>query len=228
MSFIGDIVGDALGNLLPTGGSRGRKLAKLVREGERLDGVIDGFRIREESDSGEKHWVSVEVRGPSGPFRATVRQRLIPNAELATLGTPVTVLHLDGRVAVDWPGTLRARGIDPVGDPPVIADKTLKEPLPPGIDDGRSDRKKLERGTPAEATVIGVEEVVVMGMPTQNVHLDLDIEGRRVHVKRALVPRYAVHLVVPGAVLPVAVDPKKPDKVTIDWPTAAERAAAAR
>lgn len=224
MSVLGTIVDDALSHLF-TSGRRDRRLERLVAEGERLTGVIDGYRVRSGSDTADSHWVSLTVQGTAGPFRATVRQSLIPRPELAPLGTRVVVLHRDGMVAVDWPTTLRDLGVDVGEYDTVVADKTLKEPLPPGIDDDRISAKKLERGTPAEAVVTEVGDVVLFGMPTQNKNLHLDIDGRPVVVGRALVPHYAVGLTAVGTRLPVAVDPKNPDKVTIDWKTAAERAA---
>lgn len=45
-------------------------------------------------------------------------------------------------------------------------------------------------------------------------------------LKRELVPSYAHALAVAGGLLPVAVDPKRPERVTIDWPAAAMAAAA--
>lgn len=80
----------------------------------------------------------------------------------------------------------------------------------------------------AEARLVGVEDVVVFGMTSMNKHLHLEIDGRPVTVQRAFVADYARPLLHDGATLPVAVDPKNPDKITIDWETAAEREAAAR
>lgn len=226
MSVLGTIVDDALSNLFVFG-RRDRKLEKLLAEGERLTGVIDGYRVRNGGgDTADTHWVSVTVQGTSGPFRATVRQQLIPEPHRAPLGTRVTVLHRAGKIAIDWPATLREQGVDVGEHPSVVADKTLKEPLPPGIDDDRIRAKTLERGTPATATVTAVEETVLFGMPTQNKDLHLRFEdGRTVLQKRALIPHYAEALTAVGTRLPVVVDARKPDKVTIDWPTAAEQAA---
>ncbi|MEY2512834.1 MAG: hypothetical protein QOJ89_192, partial [bacterium] len=81
-----------------------------------------------------------------------------------------------------------------------------------------------------EAEVISSEPVEVMGPPTQNRRLELRVEDqagpRTVLLKRESVPPYANALAVTGARLPVAIDPKRPDRVTIDWPAAAEAAAA--
>jgi hypothetical protein len=239
MNFIAnvvvDLVGDALGTLTP--GPRNRRLEALVRDGELLPATIDGLRVRRGGDTADEHWVSVTVRGATGPFRASVRQSLIPHAREARLGTAVLVRHLDGRIAVDWPASLRALGValdgDEAGGRAIIAGKTLKRPLPPGIDDDRLSRKQLARGVPARARVTAVEDMLIFGMPTMNKHLHLAVDDhsgsgeRPVTVMRAYIPDYAAALVTVGAVLPVAVDRGRPDKLTIDWATAAEAAAAA-
>lgn len=227
MSFIGDLVGDLFSNLMPSFGGRGsRSLRKLVKDGESLEAVIDGFRITSNGDT-DDDWVSVRVAGAGGTFRATVKQRLGPHGELARLGTPVLVKHRRGRVAVDWSATLRRLGYEVDQDASIHAGRTLREPRPPGIEDYRVDKKKLARGTAAEARLVAVEDVSVFGMPSMNKHLHLLVDGRPVVVKRAFVADYAADLLHDGAVLPVAIDPKDPDKVTIDWETAAEQAAAA-
>ena len=225
MGILDDVFGDLFLGIGPK--TRGqRRLARLIRDGERLPGRIDAFKFVYRSDSADDHYVGVTVRGAQGEFRAGVRQQLSPHPEYGTLGTEVLVIHLDGQVAVDWPETLRRMGVATPGDPAVLAGKTLKEPLPPGIDDGRLDTKRLERGHRTTAELLQFVPHEPMGMPTQNWHLDLDLaEGGHVHVKRAFVPPYAQYLLVTGAVLPVAVDAKKPDKVYVDWPQAAEAAA---
>jgi hypothetical protein len=110
-----------------------------------------------------------------------------------------------------------------------IAIKTLGTPLQPGIDDDRIDRRRLRDGIRTDAQIISGEPVEVMGMPTQNRRLQLRIDEdagpRTVLLKQELVPPYAWTLAVAGVRVPVAIDPKRPDRVTIDWPSAAEAAA---
>ena len=69
----------------------------------------------------------------------------------------------------------------------------------------------------------------LMGIPTQSRRLELRLDEaggpRTVLLKNEAVPPYAAALAEVGRRLPVAVDPKKPERVTIDWPGAAERAA---
>lgn len=225
MGILADVVDSVFFDVFTPGG-RDRGLARLVADGEARPATVDGYRVRSGGDSTDEHWISLTVHGDAGPFRATVRQQLLPHPERAPLGTPVTALHHRDRVAVDWGATLRAQGVDPGDRATVLAGRTLRRPLPPGIDDARIDRRRLERGTAAEAAVVAVEPVEVFGMPTENVDLHLQLEGRAVTVRRAVLPHYAVALTVPGAILPVAVDRKDPTRVTVDWAAAAERAAA--
>ena len=136
--------------------------------------------------------------------------------------------HLAGAVAIDWPATLDEAGVSHQAS--FIAIGTLKTPLPPGIDDERIDRRRLRDGIRTDAEILSSEPVEVMGMPTENRRVQLRVQGdggpRTVLLKREFVPAYAQALAVAGVRVPVAVDPKRPDRVTIDWPSAAEAAAA--
>ena len=161
-------------------------------------------------------------------MRASVRQQLIPDPLLAPLGARVLARHLAGAVAIDWPATLDELGVPHQAG--FIAIKTLKTPLPPGIDDGRIDRRRLRDGLRTEAHILSSEPVEVMGMPTENrrlqLRLDDDTGSRTVVLKREFVPPYddrarrkracgCPRRSTPGA-----------RTVTIDWPSAAEAAAA--
>ena len=88
----------------------------------------------------------------------------------------------------------------------------------------------MRDGIRTEAEILSSEPVEVMGMPTANrrlqVRVDDDAGPRTVLLKREFVPPYADALAVAGARVPVAIDPKRPDRVTIDWPGAAEAAIA--
>ncbi len=227
MGIFGDVVNDALSSVF-TGGGTDKKLARLLAEGEHATGTLDGIRISSGGDTTEHHDLTVAVTGPHGPWRASVRQRLLPHGDVVRLGMAVAVVHLDGRIVIDWPATLRTLGHDGPADAPCAPTKWFKEPLPAGIADSRIDRKRLERGRSTEAALLAADPMVVMGMSTQNFHLELavlDEDDRAVTLKRALVPDYARGLLEVGTRLPVAVDAAKPDRVTVDWATAAMRAA---
>jgi hypothetical protein len=201
------------------GGRTDRKLKKVLTRGEVLPARIDGIKVTS-NEGTETHTWGLQVHGDGGTFRAGVRQRLTPHPEHSRLGLEVLVRHYQGRVVVDWPATLEQVGI-PAGQASILATPRRRVPLP-GIEDQRINRRRLSHGRRTTATLAGFEPVELMGMPTRNWNLLLHVEGREVLLKREDVPEYAVYLLNGGATLPVAVDPKKPDRVTVDWVAAAE------
>jgi hypothetical protein len=226
VGLLDDLLGDALGNLF-TGGRTDKKLQRLAEAGELVPATIYAIRVIHKSDAADQWYYGLDMVTRGGPLRATVRQQLIPDPWRAPLGAHVRARHLDGRVAIDWPATLDEAGVEHQAT--LIAGKTLKKPLEPGIHDNNLDKRRLRDGTPAEAEVVASEPVVVMGMATENRRLELRVDdgagSRTVVLKRELIPPYADLLARVGGRLPVAIDPKRPDRVTIDWATAAERAA---
>ena len=227
MSILGDIVGDALGNVF-TFARSDKKLERLHEEGELVPATVYAIRIVSKGDSADEYSYGLDLATSAGPLRASVRQQLAPDPWRAPLGARVLARHLAGAIAIDWPATLDEAGVRHQAS--FIAIKTLKTPLPPGIDDERIDRKRLRDGIRTEAQIISSEPYEVMGMPTQNRRLELRVDDgsgpRTVLLKRALIPPYAWALAVTGVRVPVAIDPKRPDRVTIDWPSAAEAVAA--
>ncbi len=226
VGFLDDIAGDALGNLF-SGGRTDKKLERLGSEGELVPATIYAIRVVTNSETDE--WTyGIDLVTSSGPLRASVRQQLLPDQWRAPLGARVLARHLDGKVAIDWPATLTEMGVE--HDTTLLAGKTLKTPLQPGVEDERINRKRLRDGVRVEAEIIARDDVVVMGMPTQNRRLELRLDDgsgpRTVVLARELVAPYAGTLATVGARVPVAVDPNKPDRVTIDWPSAAEQAVA--
>jgi len=202
-----------------------RRAKKLARDGEPARGRIVGIRGRLGSSEGAStYWeYAVEVRAGAGPFRAGVRQVLEPD-DTVRLGMEVDVRHdTRQRTYIDWERTIgaEARHMEHVGwkrvDPP--AD---------GIDDWTIGKKELERGrrTTAVAERVGWYDGFWSFVPINAFDLVLSVAEaagpRQVRVSRQYVPPYAWHLLRDGVVLPVAVHPKKPDRVTIDWAAAAE------
>jgi hypothetical protein len=191
-----------------------RKLKRLLDRGETATARIDGVTIKRDSDS-ESHYYRLLT--PDGQVLG-VRQMLLPRSALARLGAEVVIRRLDGRAIIDWPATLERAGT-PDANAGVIGVPRSKPPER-GIRDNTVDRKRIAKGTPAEAELLRAEAKFVMGMPMENCDLHVRIDGRETVVKRAIVPPYALYLLQPGTLLPVAVDPKR---VTVDWITAAER-----
>jgi hypothetical protein len=221
---------DILDSLVPGFGGDGRgdrKLQRLIDEGERCTARVEGLHIAAKADAGDEWTWRLRVRTSAGELVTGVRQQLIPHPEHVTLGSELDVIHRDGQVAIDWPATLLRLTGAPGPGAAVTAVKTRTDPPAEGIVDERLDRKRLERGRRTTGRVLATEAVAVMGVPTQNQHITLALaDGQEVVVKRALVPAYAAHLLAIGAELPVAVDAKHAEKVSIDWPAAAMAATA--
>ncbi len=221
---------DGIFDQLLVGGRTDRKLKRLAEQGELVPATIYAIRVVGRSEGADDWTYGLDMVTSAGPLRASVRQQLVPDAWRAPLGARVLARHLDGRVAIDWPATLTEAGVDPPTG--LLAGKTLTTTLEPGIDDDRIDRKVLTEGRRLEALVVASEPVLVMGMPTQNRRLTLRLEDprspRTAVLAREHVPPYAQALGVAGGRLPVAINPKKPDRVVVDWPGAAEAAAEAQ
>lgn len=230
MSIIGDVVTDALSNVF-TFARRDRGLERLMAEGELLPARIYAIRYVEQHDTADTWLYGLDVPTAAGPLRVTVRQQLLPEPERAHLGATVLVRHRDGEVAIDWEETLRRAGVD-LGEDPAVGFRTkqLRQPIEPGVDHRGSDRSRLQKGRRAQARITGIAPVVVMGMSTDawNVRLVVDDDGaaRPVASRRMRVPAFAVHLLVEGTTVPVAIDRRRPDRVTVDWASAAEQAVA--
>jgi hypothetical protein len=224
-----DLLLDGVLDNLFAGGRTDKKLARLAEEGELVPATIYAIKVVAHSDTADDWYYGIDLVTSAGPLRASVKQHLIPDPWRAPLGGRVLARHLDGRVAIDWPATLAEAGVDPPTS--LLAGKTLKKPLDPGIQDGHFNAKRLREGTRCEAEVLASEMHELLGMATQNRRLELRLDelggSRTVVLKREAVPPYVESLVVVGARVPVAVDRKKPDRVTVDWPAFAEAEAPA-
>jgi len=199
-----------------------RRAQRLARDGAPATARIVGIRImRQTDDSPDLHEWALDVTRPDGTrFRAGCRQRLTrARLQQLRLGDEVHVL-------VDARGGALIAGDDDLAHA-ALAHKVLKDPPLDGIYDENADlTKERRRSMEAQIVVRAAEPVSVMGMPTLNVHLDVDVrpEGQAPYattLKRELVPFYAQHLVAAGTVLPGTARPDKPSKVRIDWPAAA-------
>ncbi len=201
-----------------------RRAVKLARDGERACGRIVGIRVRRQTDNApDRYEYAVAVASGAQPFRAGVRQHLVPRERLR-LGMEVEVSHdAKRRTLIDWERTIGA----PARDVELVGWKRV-EPPADGIDDDTLGRKRLARGTRAQATITSAEAYAgllsPLGLDAHDLVLSvMEATGpRRVELGRQTVPPYARHLLRQGVVLPVAIDAKKPQRVTIDWAAAAE------
>ena len=80
-------------------------------------------------------------------------------------------------------------------------------------------QRHLKKWTPTEATIVSLQRRTMMGMPTLNWDVELQLaDGRTSMSTGDEVPSYAQWYAAPGAVVPVVIDPKDGSEASIDWP----------
>lgn len=198
---------------------------KVLQHGTATTGSIVALRISE-SSSGESTIRVDEYVVAAGGRRHAVRQVLSPD-DRVRLGMPVHVKVRGDDLFIDWSATMAALGIS--GENQTHRWKSIKD----WGDDGITDTvvgydKAAKRGTAADARLDAVEHVSQLGgmLKTITFLMTVTIAGDEpyaVELKRQVVPHYATHLPTVGTTLPAFVDDKRLDRVTIDWPNAAER-----
>jgi len=195
----------------------------VLAEGDRLTGRIVG--IERKLDGGQDtELFAVEVRDGTTTAVAGIRMRT-DRMERLRLGLSVPVREgRRGRVVLDWPAMCGAWGRS-ASEP---AQKPLRRPPAPGVVDTALDARvlrRLKRGERGRATIAALERRTAFGMPTANWNVALRLpDGREVHADGDAIPFYASWLAAPGVEVPVALDPSTPDRVTVDWPAAANEA----
>jgi hypothetical protein len=185
---------------------------RLAEGGTPTNGRIVGIR-RDLDDGTDRQTFAVEVEGRRHGIQATVS----PLGRLR-LGLPVMVRVDGGKDAVfDWAAMAAAWGLDP-GSP---NQKSRRKAPADGIEDSALDsrvQRRLKKWHADTATVVSVERCTAFGMATENwdVHLRL-ADGRTAMSAKDHVPFYAHWYAVPGASVPVAVDPGGPGQAVVDW-----------
>jgi hypothetical protein len=199
---------------------------RLMHTGAQSTATVDGIKATHSDIGGlQDMWLfALTVRPRGGErFRAGCKQHLTPLSARGRvhLGMELPVRHKGHRVVIDWPAMLRGWGIDPIADTP-DGWRPLGKPPADGIDDHRmrgGHRRRLERGRRTQAEVIACEHAMgMMGRDERwNVRLRLVDDGRELTLEKVEPPDYAVHMIGLGARIPVAVDPDRPERVTVDW-----------
>jgi hypothetical protein len=193
-----------------------RRVRRLEERGTPANGVITGIRFSL-NDSTTRKEFAVSVQGADGWQRFGVRTQPT-EAHRLRLGVPVVAkLHGD-RGVLDWEAMAAAWGLD--GE--FLAQESMRTPPADGIVDTALDarvQRRLKQWTPSSATIVSLARRSVMGMPSMDwdVHLQLPDGGTAV-AGRDAVPSYAQWYAAPGAVVPAVLDPKDPAKAAIDWP----------
>lgn len=201
-----------------------RRGDRLTEEGEQITGRLVGIE-RKLDDGTDANLFAFEAVTTRGPLRAGARIRT-ERMERLRLGMPV-ILRGDerGKVVLDWDAMCAGWGFGPG----FAAQKTLRSAPEDGVEDRALDmgvKRRLKKGTPATATIRGLERRVVLGLATQNWNIALELDGGGEATARGdEVPFYASWLAAPGVRVPVALDAKDPGRATIDWPAAAVAAA---
>jgi hypothetical protein len=85
---------------------------------------------------------------------------------------------------------------------------------------GRHDEWLWKTGIKGRGTLVSARAgAVINDQPVMTLELDVDVPGqerRRVR-RRLLISNFAVHVMQPGLVLPVYVNPQDPDDVLVVW-----------
>ncbi len=193
-----------------------RRVDKLLANGATANGVITGVRFSLDDSTVRKEF-AISVKTASGWQRIGVRTQP-PLAHRLRLGVPV-VVKLDGeRGALDWQSMSQAWGS---GDQ-FLAQESIRRPPDDGVVDTALDsrvQRHLAKWSRTTATIVSLSRRTMMGMPTQNWDIVLQLaDGSVATSKGDDVPSYAQWYAAPGVTLPVAVDPKDPSRAAIDWP----------
>ncbi len=192
----------------------------LAREGTENEAVVTGIRRR--LNDGTETQVRLEWFAPE------------PRAGAIYFGDSMPlVIRLGSTVAIRFDGD--AAVLDPAamaGTPgaPADAGRRSKKVPDQGVEDTSLDMRvlsRLKKWTPETAVVTSFEQTQVFGMLTENWNIVLRRpDGSVATVGRDNVPPYARWFVVPGAEVPIVVDPKDPSRAQVNWALLAEERAA--
>jgi len=198
---------------------------KVIGKGQATTGTIVAIKVETKSDNDSTIRQDTYVLMIAGR-RLAVRQHLRPD-DRVRLGMTVQAWVRDDDVVIDWAATMQSQGVDADND--LTRWKSVKDWGGTGIEDTTVDyAKAAKRGSPARLRIEAIERKSQLGgiLRTTTVRGSVTIgtdEPYEVEIGRQNFPHYATHLVEVGEEVPALVDDKRLDRVTIDWPSAAER-----
>lgn len=192
-----------------------RRVRKLDERGVKANGVITGVRFSLDGDTTRKEFAITVLEGPDAG-RYGIRTQP-PVAHRLRLGVPVVLKVERGRGVIDWRAMADAWGLEGGS----LAQESMRTPPDDGVVDTSIDarvKRNLQRWTPTQAVITSLERRSVMGMPTLNWNIELDVADRgRALSQSDEIPTYAYWYAAPGAVVPAVVDPADAGKASIDW-----------
>jgi len=197
---------------------------KVIAKGQATTGTIVAIRVETTSENDSTVRQDTYVLMIAGR-RLAVRQRLRPD-DRVRLGMTVQAWVRDDDVVIDWTSTMRSQGVEAGND--LTKWKSVNDWGGMGIEDTTVDfAKAAKRGSPASLRIDAIERKSQLGgiIRTTTVRATVTIgtdEPYEVEMGRQSFPHYATHLVEVGKELPALVDDKRLDRLTIDWPSAAE------
>ncbi len=197
---------------------------KVIGKGQATTGTIVAIKVETKSDNDSTIRQDTYVLMIAGR-RLAVRQHLRPD-DRVRLGMTVQAWVRDDDVVIDWAATMQSQGVDADND--LTRWKSVKDWGGTGIEDTTVDyAKAAKRGSPARLRIEAIERKSQLGgiLRTTTVRGSVTIgtdEPYEVEIGRQNFPHYATHLVEVGKEVPALVDDKRLDRVTIDWPSAAE------
>jgi|GEM_PF-6600347 len=200
---------------------RFERAEELASSGERNEAVITGIRRR----TNEEHVdtvVRLEWFAPEPRVGAVLYGGDLPAG--VRLGATVRVGTRGNEVAID-PAAMS-------GSPWAPSDEGRRSRKVPdqGIDEKALNwnvLSRIKKWEPQTATVTAHERVTLMGVPTQNWDITVQLaDGSHALIKRDEVPHYARWYVAPGEEIPVVVNPKSAGEAQGNWPLLAEQRAA--
>lgn len=197
---------------------RGPKSGTIVERGRRETGRLVGIAVVKATDSdgdtiqAESYAVELSI-GTVG-----IMQQLLP-VDSVRLGMEVVAIHHEASAVIDWAATCG-------GEAPIYGWMVPKRVPEPGIVDEFLKLDRARRQTPATATIRAAEVRDTMMGAARSLALELTVEPRGLdaydsELTKVKVPFYANHLIEVGNRLPVWVNPKRLDNITVDWPVAA-------
>lgn len=201
---------------------RFERAEELAESGRADEAVVTGIR-RRLNDSTTDTRVRLEWFSPEPRVGAIAWGMDLPL--IVRLGSTVQVRTSGDKVTLD-PDAMSSHSAAP-RDP----GRRSRTTPAPGIDDKAMDARvlsRLKKWTAETAVIESVDQTRALGMATQN--WDIVVrrnDGSTATISRDEVPPYARWYVVPGAKIPVVLDPKNLSRAQGNWPQLAEERATA-